>query len=347
MTIFLKNIIFVAAVFASPSFSIAQQQVQTEQADGVRWMTIEQAAKLQQAQPKTIMIDMYTDWCGWCKKMDQTTFSNPAIVRYINDHFYPVKLNAETLDTLYYRDTMYVNNSMDQRPHHSLAIKLLGGRMSYPTTIFVDENFKANTVPGYMDVGQIEPLLIYFAEKVYNTANFEDFQKNFKKTYYPDSVETNINGRITWLSFDELNRMMEIKPQKVLLYIYHDLTPSSKVMSNTTYTHPVIAGIIGESYYAVKLDITSLDTINFLGHSFTNDREGPGHPHNLAIALLQPLITMPATILFDENRALIYSFKGYYSPGMIELYFEFIRQNKYQNGNWQEFVNSFQRKVTD
>ncbi len=347
ITNFFKNIVYTIVVLHCPLLVLSQQQAVTTTTETVRWMTIDQAVKLQQAQPKTIMIDMYTDWCGWCKKMDQTTFSNPAIARYINDHFYPVKLNAETRDTLYYRDTMYVNNNTGQRPPHSLAVKLLGGRMSYPTTVYIDENFRVNAVPGYMDVGQIEPLLIYFAEKVYNTANYEDFQKNFKKTFTPDTVETNINGRIAWLSFDELNVQMEKNPRKVMLYIYHDLTPSSRVMSNTTFTHPIIAEIIGESYYAVKLDVTSLDTINFLGHTFTNDNEGPGHPHNLVIALLQPLITMPATVFFDEKKSLIYTFKGYYAPSMMELYLEFIRQNKYQNGNWQNFVNSYQRRVKD
>jgi thioredoxin-related protein len=42
-----------------------------------------------------LLVDVYTDWCGWCKKMDNETFTDPKVVEYINSKFYAVKLNAE------------------------------------------------------------------------------------------------------------------------------------------------------------------------------------------------------------------------------------------------------------
>ncbi|NLA23335.1 MAG: DUF255 domain-containing protein, partial [Bacteroidales bacterium] len=62
---------------------IAQNQTISTETESINWLSIEQAEELHKAQPKTIFIDMYTDWCGWCKRLDQTTFSNPAIIRYI------------------------------------------------------------------------------------------------------------------------------------------------------------------------------------------------------------------------------------------------------------------------
>ncbi len=346
MTNLTKFIGFLSVVMLVNSSSVFSQN-QVQQAETVKWLTIEQAVKLHEAQPKTILIDMYTDWCGWCKKMDQTTFSNPGIARYINQNFYPVKFDAEGSDTVYYRDTMYLNKRPGPRSSHDLAIKLLGGRMSYPTIVYIDENFRVNAVPGYMDAGKIEPLLIYFAERVYHTANYTDFEKYFKKTFFPDTADLNMRGKVNWMRFEEVEQKQREKPGKVLLYIYHNNTPSCRVMSFTTFTHPVIADILNESYYAARLEVTATDTIQFLGRTFMNNMEAPGSPHDLAATFLQPMITVPSMILLDENFRVIYTFKGYVAPPNFEMYLEFIRRNGYTTGTWEQFVAGYKPQITD
>jgi thioredoxin-related protein len=42
-----------------------------------------------------ILVDVYTDWCGWCKKMDKDTFTDPRVIAHFQKNFYAVKLNAE------------------------------------------------------------------------------------------------------------------------------------------------------------------------------------------------------------------------------------------------------------
>jgi thiol:disulfide interchange protein len=53
----------------------------------IKWYTIEEVQKLNQENPKKIFIDVYTDWCGWCKKMDATTFQDPKIIKLLNEDF--------------------------------------------------------------------------------------------------------------------------------------------------------------------------------------------------------------------------------------------------------------------
>jgi len=50
----------------------------------INWMSFEEAYELNKTQPKKIFIDMWTYWCGWCKRMDATTFTNPVVVEYMN-----------------------------------------------------------------------------------------------------------------------------------------------------------------------------------------------------------------------------------------------------------------------
>ncbi len=56
-------------------------------AQTVKWYSFEQAVKLNKQNPKKIFIDVYTDWCGWCKRMDKVTFSNPVIAKYLNKYY--------------------------------------------------------------------------------------------------------------------------------------------------------------------------------------------------------------------------------------------------------------------
>ena len=61
----------------------------------VKWMSLEEAVEKSKTEKRKIFIDIYTDWCGWCKVMDRETFQNPCIANYLNRNYYPVKFNAE------------------------------------------------------------------------------------------------------------------------------------------------------------------------------------------------------------------------------------------------------------
>ena len=61
----------------------------------VKWMSFEQAIEKSKTEKRKIFIDVYTDWCGWCKVMDKNTFSETQVAKILNEMFYPVKLDAE------------------------------------------------------------------------------------------------------------------------------------------------------------------------------------------------------------------------------------------------------------
>jgi thioredoxin-related protein len=76
----------------------------------IKWLTMEEAYKASKVIDKPLFIDVYTSWCGWCKRMDQTTFQDPVVAAYINANFHPVKFDAETKDTIQFFDRTYTNS---------------------------------------------------------------------------------------------------------------------------------------------------------------------------------------------------------------------------------------------
>ncbi|MDP1621632.1 MAG: DUF255 domain-containing protein [Bacteroidales bacterium] len=121
-----------------PFSSAAQDKHKAGKEEGIKWYSFEEAYKLNKKKPKKMFVDVFTEWCGWCKKMDAETFANPFIAKYMDEHFYCVKLDAERKDTVEIDGQIFVNpNPASKRSTHKLAVELLRGKMSYPSYVFL------------------------------------------------------------------------------------------------------------------------------------------------------------------------------------------------------------------
>jgi thioredoxin-related protein len=149
----------------------------------IEWLTWDQAVAKMDKQPRKMMVDVYTEWCGWCKRMDATTMEDPAIVKLIGEKFYAVKLDRELRKDIVFRGRTYKFISEGSRGHHELPAELLSGRMSYPTLVFLDEDYGIiQPLPGYQDVATLEPILAYFGGGHYKTTPWGSFQASYKST---------------------------------------------------------------------------------------------------------------------------------------------------------------------
>lgn len=154
------------------------RQPSTPPAEPIKWYTFEEAVALSQKAPKKIFIDVYTDWCGWCKRMDKDTFNDPTIAAYMNKNYYAVKLNAEQRAAINFNGRAF--QYKNEYKANELALSLLQGKMSYPSGVFLDEKFGLLTVvQGYQDANGFDPIIKYFAENIYLKKTWDEYQRGY------------------------------------------------------------------------------------------------------------------------------------------------------------------------
>lgn len=161
---------------------VGYSQAQLAPSEKIKWYSLEEAVKLSKKKPKKLFIDVYTDWCGWCKKLDAVAFANPVIIKYMNEHYYPVKLDAETKDSINFNGQVYVNrNPTGMRNPHDVAVFLLGGRMGYPSLVILNDDLnKLELIQSYLQPQYMEAILKYYGSNAYKSQTQEEFFKTFK-----------------------------------------------------------------------------------------------------------------------------------------------------------------------
>jgi thioredoxin-related protein len=160
----------------------------------VKWMTFEEAVEKSKTEKRKIFVDVFTDWCGWCKVMDKNTFPDVEVAKLLNEKFYPVKLNAEQTNDIVFRGTTFKYISQGGGGYHQLAAALLNGQLSYPNFVFLDEEFRiiviqqgTTSLPGYKKPEEFYPFLSFVGSGSYQHMNIAEFQKEYKSPYTADS----------------------------------------------------------------------------------------------------------------------------------------------------------------
>lgn len=162
-TVFISiHLLFILVIMHSLSLA------SDKKSGALTWKSFDEGLQLAQKQKKPILVDFYTDWCGWCKKMDEATYKNTDVVKLLSQKFIVIKLNPE-------QNAQYTFNN--QPVNGSQLAKMFGVR-GYPTTGFLSESGKLITaVPGFIPPENFLPILSYIEGKWYDKMGFEEFQK--------------------------------------------------------------------------------------------------------------------------------------------------------------------------
>ncbi len=161
-----------------PLFFLFSEKLQAQK---INWLSIEEVEAAIAKEPRKVLIDVYTDWCGWCKRMDATTFRDKELVDYLNANFYCVKFDGEDKNEIQYRGYQFSYVKKGRRGYNELAYELLRGKMSYPSLVLLDENLDIlQPFKGYRTAQELLPIVTFLGEELYKSTTWDDYMKESK-----------------------------------------------------------------------------------------------------------------------------------------------------------------------
>jgi thioredoxin-related protein len=147
--------------------------------EGINWLTWDEMIVAQQKEKRKVIIDVYTDWCGWCKHMDKTTFKDALVTTYVNKNLYAVKLDAESRNEFKFNGYTFKYIEQGRSGINELAYSLLDGKLSYPSIVYLSENFERIIIsPGYKDNNAMLKEVTYVGDEIYSRKTWEQYLKD-------------------------------------------------------------------------------------------------------------------------------------------------------------------------
>jgi uncharacterized protein YyaL (SSP411 family) len=151
---YIMTVLASLAVLSSISCAGSKKETPKAAAGSVAWMAWDQAMTRAKEEGKFIVVDVYTDWCHWCKVMDEKTYVDPAVTGLMRESFVAVKLNAERTNQVSFKGKTYTE--MDLARSFNIS--------GYPTTMFLaSDGTVLETIPGYIEAPVFKKILEYLA----------------------------------------------------------------------------------------------------------------------------------------------------------------------------------------
>lgn len=118
-------------------------------------------------QKTPILVEIYTTWCPYCQRMQDTVYADSSVQNYLSDHFTYVRLNSDTTEgTHRYRD-------------RTLSTKQLAsvlGAQGVPTTVFLkSDGTPIARQPGFIERSMFLTMLRFVGSEAYQNQSYQEF----------------------------------------------------------------------------------------------------------------------------------------------------------------------------
>jgi thioredoxin-related protein len=282
----------------------------------VKWMKFADAYTASQKTPRKIFVDIYADWCHWCKALDKETFSDTSVIRILNEQYYPVKLNSESKETHIVGDNKFSSPELAA----ILAMVKPNERLGLPTMVIINEKMQMlEMIQGFKKPD-------FMADRL----SFHTLNK--------DIAQSQKNGRVKWMKFDDAVAASKKEPRKIFVDIYADWCGWCKVLDRDTFSDSVVAKILNEQYYPVKLDAESRET-----HTLPDGRKvsSPELAASLAASRPGEQYGLPSMIVLNEQATILTRIQGAQKPDFMTPALLFFSQNHYLEKSWEDYAKEY------
>lgn len=140
----------------------------TRSGDQEFWVTLSEAKMQASESGKYILLDVYTEWCGFCRRMNRETYNDSRVRENLGRYFHAVRVDAESDETVAFQGNPYTMSE--------LAYGM--GVTSYPTTVFLNPAGEPVAVqPGFIPADTFHIILSYVGSESYKTLSFDQYKK--------------------------------------------------------------------------------------------------------------------------------------------------------------------------
>lgn len=133
------------------------------------WVTLEDAQRQAADEGKYVLLDVYTEWCGFCRRMNRETYADKSVQDVIDRYFYAVRIDAESQQKVSFQNETYSMEELAQA----------FGVASFPTTIFISPTGEpVASQPGFIEAGRFHKMLSFVGSKSYQTQTFQQYSEH-------------------------------------------------------------------------------------------------------------------------------------------------------------------------
>lgn len=171
ITILIAAVCLLALVVQAGEVSMvgkATSEIKTDDESGIKWYTYEDGWKKAKSENKHMFVDFTATWCGWCKKLEKTTFSVPEVIDALNNDFVSVKVWDKSGDTI----------TIDGYTMPEANLKKQFQVRGFPALWFVSpEGLQVGPIGGYLEADRMLKYLDHISNYRYDSTRTETGKK--------------------------------------------------------------------------------------------------------------------------------------------------------------------------